>query len=350
MTRKVMRTAACAAPARIDLAGGTVDLWPLYLFHPPAVTVNAAVNLYAHVTVAPDPGGGCRVTDRDGGKTVSRRNPESLLGVAGAELFGQVLRHLSVEGGLRIDYASEVPRGAGLAGSSALVVALCVALLRGAGERIRRDRLPALARDIETCLLRVPAGMQDYYPALWGGVQALWWEVGTVRRERLEVDVGELERRMLLVYTGTSRYSGANNWEIFKGHVEGDPRIFHGLERITRAACRMVEALRGRDYDGVGRILDEEATARRRLFPGIVTPEIRRLERVARRNGAVGVKVCGAGGGGCVVLYVAPEGRERLSTAVREAGFAPLPFQIDRKGLSFRWTTGNGGKPLDIQT
>ena len=155
-------------------------------------------------------------------------------------------------------------------------------------------------------------------------------------RESLPVLPGELEKRLLLVYTGTSRNSGTNNWEVFKRHLDGDRRVHRLFEKIVEAGQEMVAALRRGDSRGVGRAMAAEAEARKRLFPGIMTRKIRSLERAVRQLGAIGTKVCGAGGGGCVVVYVDPEDKARSREKVREMGFQDLPFKIVRKGLSFR--------------
>jgi D-glycero-alpha-D-manno-heptose-7-phosphate kinase len=325
-----------SAPARIDLAGGTVDLWPLYLFHPEAVTVNAAIDLRVRVRVAPVKRPVICLADRNAGRTVEWKASDKASGHPGYELFAQALRHFSVKQGLRIEFASDVPRGSGLAGSSALLVAFCGALMRSGKQGIRRDRFLALVRDIETRLIKVPAGMQDYYPALWGGVQALWWRPGEVLRESVPVLPRELEKRLLLVYTGTSRHSGTNNWEVFKRHLDGDRRVHRLFEKIVEAGQEMVAALRGGDFRKAGEAMAAEAEARKRLFPGIMTREIRSLESAVRRLGAIGTKVCGAGGGGCVVVYVDPKDMARSREKIREMGFRDLPFKIVKKGLSFR--------------
>ena len=147
---------------------------------------------------------------------------------------------------------------------------------------------------------------------------------------------GELEKRLLLVYTGTSRHSGTNNWEVFKRHLDGDRRVYRLFEKIVEAGQEMVAALRRGDSRGVGRAMAAEAEARKRLFPGIMTREIRSLEQAVRRLGAIGTKVCGAGGGGCVVVYVDPEDKARSREKIRKMGFQDLPFKIVKKGLSFR--------------
>ena len=320
------------APTRIDLAGGTLDLWPLYLFHPGSVTINAAIDLRVWVQVEPQKGAGIRLIDRNRNKTVRWQSLARIPVRSRYELFGQALRHFYVTQGLCVQFRSEAPKGAGLAGSSALLVALCGALMRSAKEAIRREQFLPLVRDLETFLIKVPAGTQDYYPALWGGIQALWWRSGGVLRESLQTLPRELEKRLILAYTGISRHSGANNWEVFKRHLDGDRRVHRFFEKIVEAGQEMVEALRGGDYCGVGRAMAAEAAARKRLFPGIVTREIHVLERSLRPLGAIGTKVCGAGGGGCVVVYVDPEHRRRVEEKIREMGFRLLSFKIEKKG------------------
>ncbi len=333
---RLERAVEATAPTRIDLAGGTVDLWPLYLFHSDAVTVNAAIDLCQRVRVAPAKARTVRIIDRNADRTLEWKVRETPPGHPGYELFGQVLRHFSGHQGLHIEFQSDAPRGAGLAGSSALLVALCGALIRSARKGIRRDRFLELVRDIETRLIRVPAGTQDYYPALWGGVQALWWRPGEVVREPLPALPHELEKRLLLVYTGTSRHSGTNNWEVFKTHLDGDRRVHRLFEKIAGAGREMAQSLKRGDFVAAGSAMEVEAEARKRLFPGIVTPGIRSLERAVRRTGAIATKVCGAGGGGCVVIYVYPEDMDRCRAKVRALGFRDLPFKIQRKGLSFQ--------------
>jgi len=211
---------------------------------------------------------------------------------------------------------------------------LCGALLESCGRRQVRQNLVCLLRDIESGLLGVPAGVQDYYPALWGGVQALHWEAGSVRRETIPHVSRELEKRMVLVYTGRSRQSGFHNWEIAKRHLDGDRRTRVLFDRIARAARDLYDALKARDFEGVGRAMAADADARTRLSPGIRTPEIHDLERILRSNGARAVKVCGAGGGGCVTAYGEAGARRTLAAAALARGYTPLAFRCDGVGLT----------------
>ena len=322
-------------PTRIDLAGGTVDIWPLYLFHHRAVTINAAINRWVWVRLGRLPQQGIRLVDAKRGNPRFWTSWEEMRRQKGVELFSTALEHFPVRGGLAIEALSEGPRGAGLAGSSALLVALCGALMRFTGRSLSRDRLVGLVRDLETRLIKVPAGLQDYYPAIWGGIQALWWEPGGIRRMEMKVPRKELEKHLLLVYTGLSRYSGTNNWEVFKGYLDGNRKIRNVMDQIVQAAQEMFDALEKRDFWQVGQAMVREARARKRLFPGIATADVLKLERILIRNGAMAVKVCGAGGGGCVVVYAEPEKRTELAERIRQCGFDVLRFGIARRGLSF---------------
>ncbi len=322
------------APTRIDLAGGTLDIWPLYLFHPGSVTINAAISLWAELkaTTLSSP----RLVVRGGDGRFVHSSASNRLRVPGFELYRVALEHLPVRGGLRLEASYRAPRGSGLGGSSSLLVALCAALVRLRGEALTRQRLLHLVRDLETRLLGVPAGTQDFYAALWGGVQAIRWEPGGPVRQRIRIEPSELEKRLLLVYTGKARHSGVNNWEVFKKYLDGHKEVRALLGKIASVARDMHEALQSGDFEGVGRLMAEEARARRRLSPGITTPEIRILESALARRGARGIKVCGAGGGGCVVVYASPDRKSDLARVAAEAGYAVVPFRIAREGLQVR--------------
>lgn len=331
--------AACieaVAPARIDLAGGTVDIWPLYLFHDGALTINAGISLYVRVRVAASNDGLFHVIDLNKGRTCTTTSVHAMKHKRGFKLFGWALHHFLPPAGVTVSYSTMVPEGAGLAGSSSLLVALCGALNHMTRTQYSRVRLLEILRDIETQLIGVPAGLQDYYPALWGGINAIRWDVGGGRREPVGLPVKDLEQWLMLVSTKTSRYSGANNWTIVKRHIEGDARIQRGLAKIVAATNMMREALSNRDYLKVGAAMDQEAAYRKQLVSSIMTPGIRRLEATAKSLGVLASKVCGAGGGGCVLLFLEPHRRESVRQRLIEAGYEIVPFRIARSGLAVR--------------
>jgi D-glycero-alpha-D-manno-heptose-7-phosphate kinase len=328
---------AAQAPTRIDLAGGTLDIWPIYLFHPGAVTINCAITRYASCVIETAPRASRQIT------LISQdtHRSESFSSLAALEaaphyklpLLAQMLKIFRPQGGLTVTTNSEAPAGAGISGSSALAVALCAALSRLTRKRLGPIDWIHISRDAEAIVIRVPTGTQDHYPAAFGGVSAIHLEPGGERREILACDVDELERRLVLCYTGKPRQSGINNWEVFKRHIENDRRVQSNLAQIASVARQVHAALMRNNWNEVGRLMREEWAFRRRNLRTISTPVIDRIIAGARRHGALGGKVCGAGGGGCVALLIEPEFRARVESAVTAAGGELLPMEIDRRGV-----------------
>src|SRR6266404_2630049 len=323
------------APCRVDLAGGTLDIWPLYLFHSGAVTVNFAVNILTRCRIAPLPGTRIELKSLDTGKSENFRSLDELCGAKkfAHPLAAQLVRFFAPEGGFSLETHSESPAGAGISGSSALMIATTAALARFTGRRLGLEEIRELAQNVEAQLIRVPTGCQDYYPALYGGVSAVHLEPDGVHREAVPVAPEEVEARLLLAYTGAPRQSGINNWEVFKAHINGSRRVFRNFEQIAAIARGMHDALANAQWDEVARLLREEWKLRKTNAPGITTPLIDKLVAAARRNGARAAKVCGAGGGGCVIFVVEPEAKERAARAIREAGGQVLPSRVAREGL-----------------
>ena len=320
-----------SAPTRIDLAGGTIDIWPLYLLHDEATTVNAAISLRAHVEVASlDEGVELRSIDTD--RRVSAGSWSGLGRDTALPLLALAARHYQLDKAA-VTTRGESPAGAGIAGSSALAVALCGALARWTGASEQADALMQIAMNVECQTIRVPTGVQDYRPAAYGGIAAIQLGVGGIGRTGLDVDSRELERRIVLVYTGAPRHSGTNNWDIIKRHLDGDRAVFDCFERIRDTSLALRTALERGDWDGVGRQIAVEWRNRRALSPGVTTPVIDELISRASKAGATAAKVCGAGGGGCLFCYGPPEARPAVAEALTRAGARVLDFRIDTEGL-----------------
>ena len=322
----------CSAPTRIDLAGGTIDIWPLYLFHEGASTLNAAISLRAHAQVDPRTDGRIDLRSVDTNRYVSVADWSELHGDGELPLLSLLARHYQIENATLVT-RGESPAGAGIAGSSALTIAVVGALARWTGQPCDPEHLMQVAMNVECQTIRVPTGVQDYRPAFYGGVAAIELRVDGVRRISLDVDPRELERRIVLAYTGAPRDSGTNNWEIVKRHIDGDRRIFDCFERIRDTAVAMRAALERGDWDEVGRQIAKEWDNRKRLAPGVTTPAIDDLIARASAAGATGAKVCGAGGGGCLFCYGPPQARAAIAAALADGGARLLDYRIDMEGL-----------------
>jgi D-glycero-alpha-D-manno-heptose-7-phosphate kinase len=331
-----------SAPCRVDLAGGTVDIWPLYLFHPGAVTVNVAVEIRTRCRIAASASPEIHLLSIDTKledhfssfeALAAARRPRHALAAHLLRFFFQG-RHQPR--GLVLETRSDAPAGAGISGSSALMIATTAALARYAGRALTLEQIREIAQNVEAQLIKVPTGCQDYYPALYGGVSAIHLDADGLHREAIVLSPAELEARAVLVYTGAPRQSGINNWEVFKAHIDGSQRVYRNFSRIVEIAQGMATALRAEAWEDVERLLREEWKLRKTNAAGISTPFIDRLIRIADRNGGRAAKVCGAGGGGCVFFLVEAGARERVAQALAEAGGQVLPFQMADKGLEIR--------------
>jgi D-glycero-alpha-D-manno-heptose-7-phosphate kinase len=321
-----------SAPTRIDLAGGTIDIWPLYLFHPGAQTINAAISLRARARVETRDDDRIVIRSDDTSVTVEAQTWQELRHERRLRLLS-LLAHFFEARGLTLTTSSESPAGAGIAGSSALNVAVCSALAEWRRTHYEPEALLQVALNIEAQAINVPTGLQDYRPALYGGIAALELDVDGIRRIPLHVDLSELHRRIVLCYTGEPRNSGTNNWEITKRHIDGDSFIFDCFERIRDTAAAMREALARGDWEAVGHAIREEWDNRKRLAPGVTTPAIDALIERAMGAGAVAAKVCGAGGGGCLFCYGPADRRDAIGRALAEGGARVLDYRFERDGL-----------------
>ena len=325
-----------SAPTRVDLAGGTIDIWPIYLFHPGASTVNFAVSLRAH----------CRIETRDDDRIILESTDrkvafetklsaiDDLAHEERLELIAKLVHFFKPSTGFHLTANTEAPAGAGLGGSSALAIACIGALNRLVGNRYDERKFISLVANVETTVIKVPAGFQDYYPAFYGATSCIHFRTDGITREALNVDEATLEKRIAICYTGEPRHSGTNNWEIFKRHIDGDRELFKIFEDIRDSALSIREALLNDDWERVSETMRAAYPNRRRLAPGVTTPQMELLVEKALANGAEAAKVCGAGGGGCIAFLCA-EGRkadvERALAA--EKGAEVLEWKVAREGL-----------------
>ena len=324
-----------SAPTRADLAGGTVDIWPLYLFHSGAMTVNFALSLRAHVRIETRDDDRLILESRDRGirfeSTLNRI--DELAREESLELVSKMVHFFQPEMGFHLVAHSEAPAGAGISGSSALAIALIGALNKLVGDRYDKRQFIGIAANIETTVIKVPAGLQDYYPAFYGSTSCIHLDPDGVDREHLAIDEREIERRFVICYTGEPRHSGINNWEVFKRHIDRDQEVFAIFERIRDAAVQMRAALLANDWNAVAETMRTAYPNRKRLAPGITTPHMDRLVEKALANGAEAAKVCGAGGGGCIAFLCAEGRKPEVERALVEAGGEILKWEVAREGL-----------------
>jgi len=327
------------APSRIDLAGGTLDIYPLYLFLEGAVTVNMAINLSCRVRVEPREDNKVHILSLDSGRSLLADSPEAVPMEGELGFIGRVVRFFHSAGGVNITTHSLAPRGSGLGASSSLLIALSAALCRYHKVRVAREGLISRIAALEAQAIGVPTGRQDHYAALFGGVNAVHFRVADTYPEKLVKDstsLAALEQHCLLTFTGESRQSAITNWNMLKAFVEGLGDNRQRMREIKQIALEMREALLARDWRAAGELLAREWQCRRGLAQGVSTPQTEAMIAAAAEAGAWASKICGAGGGGGMLTLVAPERRPQVLQALQGAGARAIPFRISRRGMRLR--------------
>jgi D-glycero-alpha-D-manno-heptose-7-phosphate kinase len=325
-------------PTRIDLAGGTLDVYPLYLFEDGGLTLNAAISVYGHVTVEERADARIHIHSKDAGAEETFASLDEMRAQLGGplDLVKKALCFYKPCRGLNLFLHSEAPRGSGLGASSALLMALSSALNEIEGLGLSQDRIIDLGANIEAQVIGIPTGKQDYFPPLFGGVCSIWFDVDGHRLERLGESsdlVDRLNERLILTFTNLNRFSGLTNWAVLKRYIEKQGDTVVHMRRIKEVALAMRQSLALGHLDEFARLLAVEWENRKALAEGVTTPEIDTMIAAAEAAGARASKLCGAGGGGCMITYAEQEDVPAVKKALVDAGATLMPFRVVREGI-----------------
>lgn len=319
---------------RLDFAGGWTDV-PPFSAREGGVAVNAAIRLFARATVEPG-GRSVRLCSEDLGERVELAAGAAppLEGRLG--LLGAALRVMPAAGPLTLTTRCGAPIGGGLGSSGALDVAMVGALAAATGISLAPHELAERAWRLEAVEARVPGGKQDQYSAALGGFNLLTFRDPEVTVDPLRLDpatAAELEHRLVLCYTGASRFSGSTIGRVMAEYEAGNAAVGNALRRLRDVACRMADALRAGDLARMGRLLSENWTQQQALDAGMRTAEMAELEDAMQRTGALGGKAAGSGAGGCM-FFLAPDAAtaSRMRTAAAGAGAVVFPVRWASEG------------------
>ncbi len=333
------------APTRIDFLGGTLDIWPLHQVLKHKATINIGINLRAEVLLKTLPKDQFYIRSEDQAVSFKGTRQELCRMDEGLRLVELVLAALWDEElpGLELSLLSRSPKGAGIGGSSSLAIALAASLFK-ARTLLRRESMPSKAeilnvvRDVEALLIKAPTGCQDYWAALNGGLSCLSYPAGNVASQIFPVEVfPELDARTLVVYSGKSRFSGMNNWQVFKGVFDKDERVIASLEKMGALAEQGFSQVKRANLDEFFKLCQAEWELRRQLCPEIESPETKAIDHAAKQSGALFSRVCGAGGGGVMLIALDAKNprRQAIESAVREKGAVLLNAPYTNQGLAF---------------
>ncbi|MDJ0841563.1 MAG: hypothetical protein QNK37_33960 [Acidobacteriota bacterium] len=306
-----------SAPARIDLAGGTLDIPPLCFFIKETLTLNLAVNFRVKITM--EPAGKGRVHGPG-------LEPAT---IADLPLFDHAFEYFGLVPHWDILVENDIPPASGLGGSSAMLVALVENLMLLSGRRPARKDILSAVTVLENRLLGKPAGTQDGIAALFGGLNEIRFESG--HPERIPMNLPEyLSGPIYMVYSKVQHHSGMNNWSLVKAACEGDARILKLFQALNENSHVMRTAL---VEGGAGEFLAclrREAELRDDLWPGLKTESMAGF--TAGLPAEYVAKVCGAGGGGCMFVYTPDPDKEMLSRLAGKHGLELLQVQAELEG------------------
>ena len=311
------------APLRVSFLGGGTD-FPDYYREEGGAVLSCAIDKYIFVTVK---------KRFDHLLRIGYTRQEMVERVADIqhELIREALRKTDIEEGLEITTMGDIPSaGSGLGSSSTVTVGALHALYSYLGELVTAEQLAQEACAIEIDTLGKPIGVQDQYIAAYGGLRLFeFCQDGSVRSEKLDLRPGllmHLNESLLLFFTGVTRKADTILGEQ-KRNIQDRRVILREMKHMARYARD--ELVAGR-YEGLGEMLHQGWELKKKLASQISNGEIDEMYAVARRAGALGGKITGAGGGGFLLLFCPPERRSAVRAELSH--FHEFPFLLERDG------------------
>lgn len=326
------------APLRISFGGGGTDVAP-YSDERGGLVINATINRFAYVTIVPNTSGVIRLKSLDyNHEVVYSSDAEVPPFDFQMDLAKGVIKRLAVDKGLSFDLYthSDCPPGSGLGASSTMMVALIGAFDAWMRMGLDRYEIARLAYEIEREDLGIKGGKQDQYCAAFGGFNFMEFRKDVVLVNPLRMPdewVNELEYSLVLAYTGTSRESSniiASQIDNFKNKDEDS---LAAMDKTKQMAVDMKQQLLTGDFHGFGNLLHEAWQAKKGMSEKISNSHIDQLYEAARRAGALGGKISGAGGGGFMYFFTDFDKRLDVERALTEHGAEIVHFGFSHNGM-----------------
>ncbi len=339
------------APVRIDFAGGWTDV-ARFTEESKGLVANAAINIYAYATIAcqnqqqspPESsklqrvlGKRIRIYSVDFDTFIEAEDIRKLEYDGNIDLVKAAIRKMSIDdGGFDLITQSTAPPGSGLGTSAAMGVALIGVLGALKEATLLSYEYAELASSIEKHELGILGGKQDHYASAVGGISFMEFIGEEVKTSRLRIapDVRyELEKNLVLCYTGKSRLSGNIHQNVTDAYKNGNKETRSALRNLKSIAESVKDELMQGKLTDFGELLNENWENQKALHPSVTNEQIDDLFRIALSHGAIGGKACGAGGGGCLLFYCKPDQEHRVRRELEEAGVTIIDFNFDFDGL-----------------
>lgn len=334
-------TVRSRAPIRLDLAGGWTDV-PPFSTEVGGAVVNAAINRYSYTTLRLHPDSTIRLISADYDLSLTLPGQKNLPYDGKLDLLKAAINRLGPHQGVELFVRSDAPPGSGTGSSGATGVAILGVLNAVRTQPLSLHQLAELAHLLEVEELHVAGGKQDQYAAALGGINYLEFKDPYVIASPLRVSdstINELEKRLILCYTGHARLSGNIISAVMGAYRARNDRTVRALHRMVGISDEIRGALLRGEVDALGPLLLENWACQKDLHPSVTNPEIDHLFDVAMAHGATGGKALGAGGGGCLLFLAIADREHEVRAALAKEGVQIMPFNLDRQGLQV-WQAG----------
>ncbi|MBN1504075.1 MAG: GHMP kinase [Candidatus Eisenbacteria bacterium] len=323
------------APLRISFCGGGTDVSP-YPEEKGGVVLSATINKYAYASVVPRRDARVRITSLDYDVVAKYEHSRKVKFDGELDLVKAVIKKLGGTSGLDLFVHSDAPPGSGLGSSSTLVVALIGAFREWLKKPLTDYEIAELAYRIERGDLGIAGGRQDQYAATFGGFNFIEFtrDATVVNPLRIKPSIlNELEYRLLLCYTGQTRLSAGILKRQIDSYVTRKADVVKALDSLKAYTSQMKNDLLLGRLDALGELLHEAWLKKKRLDRDISSARIDELYAVARRNGAVGGKILGAGGGGYLLVLCRFDKKHIVAEKLEKAGGQIVEFGFESRGL-----------------
>jgi D-glycero-alpha-D-manno-heptose-7-phosphate kinase len=328
-------------PLRISFAGGGTDFPHWYDLRPGAV-LSTTISHYARVTLYPRADNAVRIRSVDLGYMANYDLNAEPAYDGMLDLAKAAIRRLGCSKGLDLDIRCDAPPGSGLGGSSALVSTVIGAVACNEGKEIERYQLAELNYEIERNELKISGGMQDQYATTFGGFNLIEFSKSGVLVNPLRLDeslIADLEAHLMLCYVGKVRSNTGLIDKQIRNYREKREATLEGMERIYSLVYDMKQALLKANLAEFGELLHEGFLNKKRMNPDVTAGTIAdELYEEARKHGATGGKLMGAGGGGYLLLYCETHRQHEVHEALERAGGVVTNCSFEKKGLQV-WRT-----------
>ncbi|MCS6955243.1 MAG: hypothetical protein NZM44_02675 [Candidatus Calescibacterium sp.] len=326
------------APNRIDLCGGTLDIFPLYILLGLSVVVNVSIGIYSHCILENIEEDVLEIKIKDLGKFYKVSNLEQIRNNIDTMLVYEVIKAFKLDNyrGYRITTFNEAPLKSGLGASSSLLITIIKNLLKTnkvLHSSFNDYDIIDFASFIEARVLHTLTGKQDYIAAIYGGINAIFFDKNQFVIERINSDklINQLENHVILAYSGFEHESGNLNWAVLKAVLDKDKETIDKLSRIQEISEDIYEIISLYDMEKLGNLIKQEWNIRKTLSVNHTNQYIEEF------CGAIdkycwGYKLCGAAGGGTILILT--DKHSEVRKVIKEFGLTELKFCIDNSGLS----------------